>query len=259
MASIDSRIARTISGKPMRAEASAAPVQRNANTMPNHSSSDAPDRRRACRTAPAAQSRRPPAAAPAADGRSHRPASCRETRGAPVHRPRRSPIGRLQMTLTSATRRLSARMPSSSGLSPNMRLLDETEAVLLPDGARRRGSQVSRASGLADGGLAGREHRRRIDDGRDSCSAETCRRSAHPCRPARPSVDDAERRFAAGDQRQRGAHVLRARDLASRRWPRRPAFRARSCRTCPPARCPDWPSRASPFPAQPQGRSPARS
>ena len=43
MASIESRIARTISGNPMIAEASAAPVQRNANTMPNHSLS-MPDR-----------------------------------------------------------------------------------------------------------------------------------------------------------------------------------------------------------------------
>ena len=42
MASIDSRIARTISGKPMIADASAAPVQRNANTIPNHSLSRLP-------------------------------------------------------------------------------------------------------------------------------------------------------------------------------------------------------------------------
>ena len=42
MASIDRRIARTISGKPMMAEASAAPVHRNANTMPNHSFSQLP-------------------------------------------------------------------------------------------------------------------------------------------------------------------------------------------------------------------------
>ena len=36
IAAIDSRIARTINGKPMIADASAAPVQRNAKTMPNH-------------------------------------------------------------------------------------------------------------------------------------------------------------------------------------------------------------------------------
>ena len=36
IAAIDNRIARTISGKPMIADASAAPVQRNAKTIPNH-------------------------------------------------------------------------------------------------------------------------------------------------------------------------------------------------------------------------------
>ena len=34
-ASIDRRMARTMSGKPITAQASAAPVQRKANTMPN--------------------------------------------------------------------------------------------------------------------------------------------------------------------------------------------------------------------------------
>ena len=42
MASIESRIARTISGKPMMAQASAAPVQLNASTMPKVESSHAP-------------------------------------------------------------------------------------------------------------------------------------------------------------------------------------------------------------------------
>jgi hypothetical protein len=41
-ASIDSRIERTSSGKPMTAQASAAPVQRNANTMPSVSARNAP-------------------------------------------------------------------------------------------------------------------------------------------------------------------------------------------------------------------------
>ena len=41
-ASIDRRIARTISGKPITAQASAAPVQRNAKTMPNCSSRNRP-------------------------------------------------------------------------------------------------------------------------------------------------------------------------------------------------------------------------
>src|SRR4029453_4635721 len=41
-ASIDRRIARTISGKPMIADASAAPVHRNAKTIPNHSLSRLP-------------------------------------------------------------------------------------------------------------------------------------------------------------------------------------------------------------------------
>ena len=41
-ASIESRMARTISGKPMTAQASAAPVQRKAKTMPNVWSRNAP-------------------------------------------------------------------------------------------------------------------------------------------------------------------------------------------------------------------------
>jgi hypothetical protein len=40
--SIDRRIARTISGKPITAQASAAPVQRKARRMPHCSSSQAP-------------------------------------------------------------------------------------------------------------------------------------------------------------------------------------------------------------------------
>ena len=41
-ASIDSLMARTISGKPMTAQASAAPVQRNEKTMPKCSARNAP-------------------------------------------------------------------------------------------------------------------------------------------------------------------------------------------------------------------------
>jgi len=41
-ASIARRMARTISGKPITPQASAAPVQRNANTMPNQSARNAP-------------------------------------------------------------------------------------------------------------------------------------------------------------------------------------------------------------------------
>ena len=41
-ASIDSRTARTSSGKAMTPQASAAPVQRNENTMPRYSASGAP-------------------------------------------------------------------------------------------------------------------------------------------------------------------------------------------------------------------------
>ena len=41
-ASIDSRIARTIRGKPMMPQASAAPVQRNEKTMPKCSARNAP-------------------------------------------------------------------------------------------------------------------------------------------------------------------------------------------------------------------------
>ena len=41
-ASIESRIARTSSGKPITPQASAAPVQRNENTMPNVSARNAP-------------------------------------------------------------------------------------------------------------------------------------------------------------------------------------------------------------------------
>ena len=41
-ASIDSRMARTISGKPMTPQASAAPVQRNEKTMPKCSARKAP-------------------------------------------------------------------------------------------------------------------------------------------------------------------------------------------------------------------------
>src|SRR5438105_14705185 len=49
--------------------------------------------------------------------------------------------GKLHMTLTTATRRLNKMMPTSSALSPTM-LLNRLEAVLLPDRARRRRTQV---------------------------------------------------------------------------------------------------------------------
>ena len=42
IASIASRIGRTSSGKPMTPQASAAPVQRNENTMPKYSARNAP-------------------------------------------------------------------------------------------------------------------------------------------------------------------------------------------------------------------------
>src|SRR4051812_33311019 len=41
-ASMESRIARTSNGKPITPQASAAPVQRNENTIPNQSASAAP-------------------------------------------------------------------------------------------------------------------------------------------------------------------------------------------------------------------------
>ncbi len=43
-ASMDRRMARTISGKPMMPQASAAPVQRNAKTMPKYSVEEGADR-----------------------------------------------------------------------------------------------------------------------------------------------------------------------------------------------------------------------
>ena len=46
IASIDSRIGRTSSGNDITPQASAAPVQRNANTMPRWSASQAPTRPR---------------------------------------------------------------------------------------------------------------------------------------------------------------------------------------------------------------------
>ena len=86
MASIASRIGRTMSGKPMIPQASAAPVQRNENTMP----SCRPGRRRSARagrTRSAADSRSRPAAAPAADAPGRRAGSCPRTTCAPAATP----------------------------------------------------------------------------------------------------------------------------------------------------------------------------
>ena len=115
MAENDSRIARTMSGNPMIAAANAAPVQRNANTMPNQLSSQAPigpwrpnstSKAKPTTTGGSTNGRCTTASSSVLPGNSNRA------------RRYATPIatGRLKATLTSATLRLSRMMPSSSAL-----------------------------------------------------------------------------------------------------------------------------------------------
>ncbi len=103
----------------MIADASAAPVQRNANTMPNHSSSRLP-------IGPRLPSRTSSAKPTTTGGSTSGRWTIASKSVLPGNEKRASTyattiaIGRLASTLTSATRRLSARMPTSSGPSPNI-------------------------------------------------------------------------------------------------------------------------------------------
>ena len=94
------------SGKPITAQASAAPVQRNENTMPKYS----------CKEAPTGHGGRTAAAGLAGDDRrqdqrhAHEPLTtdlARETPAREQHRPTAMPSGRLASIATVATRRLS--------------------------------------------------------------------------------------------------------------------------------------------------------
>ncbi len=139
MASIDSRIARTISGNPITAEARAAPVQRNANTMPNQSSSTASDR-----TVPAEQHQQRKADH---DRRQHerqmhdridqRLSGKREARQAIGHEDRQ------RQAADDADQRHAQAERQDSNLvrtEPVHRLLRQSEAVFLPD-ARAAGER----------------------------------------------------------------------------------------------------------------------
>src|SRR6516165_66278 len=120
-ASSDSRIARTSSGKPMIAEASAAPVQRNARTMPNHSSSNRPPGP----WRPNNSNRRYPVTTGGmTSGRWTIPSSTL----LPQNRPRANtiavarPKGRLPSMAQSATRRLSRTASISAAVKSNTTL-----------------------------------------------------------------------------------------------------------------------------------------
>ncbi len=88
-ASIDSRIARTMSGNPITAQARAAPVHRKAKTMPI--SASAPPRTPRRRARAAAGSRSPPGAGSAAGGPARRAARGPGNGVAPAATPRRGP------------------------------------------------------------------------------------------------------------------------------------------------------------------------
>src|SRR6185312_14519198 len=112
-----------------------------------------------------------------------------------------------------ATLRLSARISTSSAVGGVIAFLSrESEAVLLPRAARPGGPQVVEKR-LCRRRLARGGYGRRVDDRRMA----RCRKPVDDAdafvgiRVGR--IDDAERRFAAGHERERRAHVLGARDL----------------------------------------------
>ena len=215
-AAMDRRMARTSSGKPMMAQASAAPVQRNENTMPNCSARKDPMGPR--RPKPISRNQ-PTTTGGRTSGRCTRTSSaCR-----PQKRPRSSssamamPGMRLAVIADEGDfqaeangRPLFGRKPIDH--EPEAALFDEREALLLEEGLRlvraqegqeRRRVRIARILGERD----------RIDD-RRMASFREGRDDAHiriGCGIG--LVDDPERRLAAGDEQERRAHVLGLRDL----------------------------------------------
>ena len=120
--------------------------------------------------------------------------------------------GRLQRTLTSATRRLRAMMPISLGIEiRTSSQFANPKPYFSQVGARRRRSQIVEQR-LCRRRLAGRDECRGIDDRRDANRPGTCRRSARLCPRARRS----DRRCRTAPRREKRAPARRARSPRGR-------------------------------------------
>src|SRR5579862_1744031 len=205
----DRRIARTISGKPMIADASAAPVQRNANTMPNQRSRKPP-------IGPCVPNSTSSAKPTTTGGSTSGRCTIASNSVFPGNDARASRYameianGRLASTLVIATRRLSATMPSSLAVGP-IGSIRHLEPVLLPSRACGRRAQIVEQPPCCGGSAAGNE-RNRIDDRRMRCFGKPVDDLHVLVRERIGFVDDAERRFAARNERERGTHVIGARE-----------------------------------------------
>src|ERR1700704_534885 len=206
-ASIDSCIARTRSGNPITALARAAPVHRNANTIPNVSARKAP-------IGPRRPNRRsrmnPVTTGGSTSGRNTIPFRI----DLPQNLPRdssmamSSPGARLATAAQSANRRLNPTAVISSGVKLGTGAsVQHREALFLKNSARLRRFELveetscvraCRAACQCDG----------IDDAGVRCVGQYP--DLHNARVGDRIrlVNDAERRFASGDQEERGAHVL---------------------------------------------------
>src|SRR5690348_6964577 len=165
IASIDRRIARTISGKPMTADASAAPVHRNASTTPNHRSSQLP-------IGPCLPKSTSSAKPTTTGGSTSGKWTIASTAVLPGNVKRARPnatstaTGRLHSTLKPATFRLSVRISISLAVGAIIGLLLRgLEAVLRPRAARRGGLQVIEKR-LGRRRLARGDYGGRVDDRR---------------------------------------------------------------------------------------------
>src|SRR3954468_17420382 len=207
-ASSDWRTARTSSGRPITAQASAAPVQRKMKVMPRNSSRKAPIGPRR----PSNSRRKYPTTTGGSTKGRCTTASSRLLPGK-LSRERTqasaTATGKLAATLQNATLRLRRRAVVSAG----DRLHTDSvygEAVLLENCARLGPEEKFQKREAPF--LSGLEGRDRVDDGRMRIGGEYACDHDATLGIGVSLVNHAERRLAARHERKRSAHVLRGRD-----------------------------------------------
>ena len=197
-ASIERRMARTISGNPMTPQASAAPVQRKAKTMPKCSS-----RKRADRPAPAEGQEQQVAGDHRRQDQRQvheavRAAPCPGTRAAPAACATRMPNGRLTSVAQVATRMREADRGPFVGTEPQPLHRPAAPSVQCAGAStvkpcaskssrRRLGPQeVEEGAGVGARRLRGHAPQDRRSAG--ACPPGRCRRPSPPARPRRRSA-----------------------------------------------------------------------
>src|SRR5215471_19251229 len=218
-ASIDRRIGRTRSGNAITPQASAAPVQRNAKTIPRCSASQPPIRPRRPKVS---RSRYPVTTGGSTSGkwisasRSDLPQKFRRASS----QANAMPSGVAKSVATAATRSESRIAVHSVGIISitSRRWVDQVnKAVFFEYGFGRLRAQEGKVIGGL--GFCGRGCRHRIDDGRMQIGREGADNFHAGLDLGVGRIDDAERGLASRHQGQRRAHAIGHREFRFRGLP----------------------------------------